>query len=112
MRVVGGAGHLRPEFGGKFAVHRRAMHADLLEQPSAHHAHHAATAGLAAMVGALPGGSHEASCIVGIERGRRFIFQLLERQAKIVAQGLEPGPGARLAIVDHGHIHLSIPDVS
>jgi hypothetical protein len=96
--IVGRARNLRAEFRREFAVHGRAMHADLLEQPSAHHRHHAAAAGLAGMVGALPGRAHEAPGLAGIERCRRLVFQPLERRADVVAQGFEPGPRARLAI--------------
>ncbi len=66
--IVGGARNLRAEFGREFAVHGRAMHADLLEQPAVHHRHHAAAARLAGMVGAVPGRAHEAAGVAGIER--------------------------------------------
>jgi hypothetical protein len=105
-RIFGRARNLCAEFGGEFAVHGRAMHADLLEQPSAHHTHHTATAGLAGMVGAVPGTALEARGIAGIERYRRVVFELLERRADVIAQALEPAPGACLAILDHGHVHL------
>ena len=68
--------------------------------------HHAAASGLAGMVGAVPGRARETSGIAGIERGRRFVFELLECLANVVAQALEPGLCARLAIFDHGHVHL------
>ena len=105
-RIVGGAGNLRAEFGREFAMHRRAMHADLLEQPSVHHRHHAAAAGLAAVVGAVPRRAHEAPRLTGIERGRRVVLQPFEGRANVVAQGFEPAPRPRLAILDHGDVHL------
>src|ERR1700690_2983486 len=46
-RIVGGAGDLLSEFRREFAMHGRAMHADLLEHASAHQRHHAAAAGRA-----------------------------------------------------------------
>src|SRR5713101_4112989 len=115
MRVFGRALNLRPEFRRKFAEHRRAMHADLFEQPPMHHRHHAAAAGCAAMVGALPGRADEARRFAWIERGRRFVFQFFEGQADVVAQCFEPASGAGLAIFDHGDIHLCLtlwPEVS
>ena len=40
-------------------AHVAPEHADLLEEPPFHDRHHAAAAGLAGMVGAIPGGAHE-----------------------------------------------------
>src|SRR5882672_10574247 len=82
------------------------MHADLLEQPSAHDRRHAAAAGLTGMVGAVPGGAYETPGLTGIEHGRRIIFQSFEGRANVVAQTLEPGPRPRLAVFDHRHVHL------
>src|SRR6202048_460895 len=82
------------------------MHADLLEQPSAHDRRHAAAAGLAGMVGAVPARLHETPGLTGIERGRRVVFQFFEGGANVVAQRFEPGPRARLAIFDHRQVHL------
>ena len=59
-RVFAGALDLGAEFGRELAMHGRAVHADLFEQPAMHHRHHAAAAGLAAMVGTVPGAAHEA----------------------------------------------------
>ena len=59
--IVGGARNLLAEFRREVAVHGRAVHADLLEQPPAHQRHHAAAAGLAGMVGALQGVRDEAA---------------------------------------------------
>ena len=95
----------RPEFGRELAVYRRAVHADLFEQPPAHHRHHAAAAGLACMVGALPRRALETPGIAGIEGRGRVVLQPLERRADVVAQGFEPGAGAGLAIVDEGYVH-------
>ncbi len=106
MRVIARALNLRAEFRREFAMHRRAMHADLLEQPPAHDRHHAAAAGLAGMVGAVPGRAHEAAGFARIQRGRRIIFQFFEGRADVVAQALEPGPGARLAVFDRRHVHF------
>ena len=50
------------EFRREFAMYGRAVHADLLEQPAVHHRHHAAAAGPAAMVRAIPRRAHEAAC--------------------------------------------------
>src|SRR5712675_1671258 len=66
----------------------------------------AAAAGLAGMVGAVPGSALEAPGIAGIERCRRVVFELLECRADVIAQALEPTPRAGLAILDHGHVHL------
>src|SRR6266568_4233223 len=87
--IIGGAGNLRAKLGREFAVYRRAMDADLLEQPSAHHRHHAAAAGLAGVVGAVPWRAYKAPRGPGIERCRRIVFQFLEGQADVVAQGFE-----------------------
>ena len=84
--IVGRARDLRAEFGREFAMHGGAVHADLLEQPPAHHRHHAAAAGLAGVVGAVPGRAHEAPGVAGIERSRRIVFQPLEGRADVVAQ--------------------------
>src|SRR5260370_6326763 len=105
-RIFSRARDLGAEFGDKFAVHRRAMHTDLFEQPSAHHTHHAAAAGPAGMVGAVPGSALQTPGIAGIERCRRIVFELLERRADVIALALEPAPRARLAILDHGEVHL------
>ena len=92
--IVGRARNLRAEFGRELAMHGGTVHADLLEQPPAHHRHHAAAAGLAGVVGAVPGRAHEAPGVAGIERSRRIVFQPLEGRADVVAQGLEPGSRA------------------
>ena len=63
------------------------------------------------VVGAVPGRSHEAAGIAGIERRRGVVFQPLEGRADVVAQRFEPGPRARLAIVDQGY-PCSIPKFS
>src|SRR5207237_10554677 len=107
--ILGGAGNLRAELRGKLAVHGGAMHADLLEQPSMHHTHLAAAAGLAGMVGALPWCAHETPGAARIERGGRIVLQLLEALADLVAQRFEPAPRPRLAILDHGHVHRRYP---
>ena len=60
-RIVRGAGDFLAEFRRELAVHGRAMHADFLEHAPAHQRHHAAAAGLAAVVGALPRRAHEAA---------------------------------------------------
>ncbi len=103
--IIGGAWNLRAKFGAEFAVHGRAVHADLLEQPPVHHRHHAAAARLSGVVVAVPGRAHEASRAAGVERCRGVVFQPLESRADVVAQRFEPASGASLAIVDHGHIH-------
>src|SRR5581483_12069778 len=89
-RILGGALNLRAEFRRELAMHRRAMHADLLEQPSAHHRHHAAATGRATMVGALPGRADKATRGAVIERGGSLVLEPLESRADVVAQGLEP----------------------
>ena len=106
-RIVGSAGNLRAKFGAEFAVHRRAMRADLLEQTSVHYRHHATAAGLAGMVGAVPWRARETPRGTRIERGRRIVLQSLEGRANIIAQGFEPGLCPRLAILDHGDVHRS-----
>src|SRR6185369_15359926 len=106
-RIVGSARNLGAEFGGEFAMHGRTMHADLLEQTAPHHAHDAAAAGLAGMVGAPPRAAGEASRAAWIERGRRLVFQSLERGTDVIAQAFEPGPGASLALFERRDIHLT-----
>ena len=105
-RIIGGARNLRAKLRRELAVHRRAVHADLLEQPAAHHRHHAAAAGRAGVVGALPWRTHEAPRAIRIKRGRRVVFEPLEGCADVVAQRLEPAPRPCLAIVDDGYIHV------
>src|SRR6266436_6066948 len=65
----------------------------------------AADAGYAGMVGAVPGRAHKAPRGPGIERCRRIVFQFLEGRTNVVTQAFEPAPRARLAILDHGHLH-------
>src|SRR5664279_5024181 len=105
-RIVGSAGNLRAKFGAELAMHRRAMHADFLEQTSVHYRHHAAAAGLPGVVGAVPGRARKPPRSTGIERGRCVVLQPLEGRANVVAQGFEPAPRPRLAILDHGDAHL------
>jgi hypothetical protein len=102
-RIVRGARDLRAEFGRELAVHGRAMHADLLEHAAVHHRHHAAAAGCAGEIRALPRRAHEASRrAIGQRRARRQrIFQRFERGADVVAQLLEPGACAGLSVGDH-----------
>ena len=105
-----GARDLLAEFRREFAVHGRAMHADFLEHAAVHHRHHAAAAGRAAMVGALPGRADEAARRAVGKRGirRQGIFQGLKRGADIVAQCLEPGARLGLAAIECRAIHFHI----
>ena len=105
--IVGRARDLGAELGREFAMHGGTVHADFLEQPAAHDRHHPAAAGLAGVVGAVPGRAHEAPGVAGIERGRRIVFQPLEGRANVVAQGFEPAPRARLAILDQTDMSMS-----
>ena len=102
-RIVGRARDLRAEFRRELAVHGRAMHADLLEHAAVHHRHHAAAAGRAGVIGALPRRAHEAARRALGERraGRQRIFQRFEGRADVVAQLLEPGARAGLSVGDH-----------
>ena len=92
-RVVVGAGNFLAEFRRELAVHGRDVHADLLEHAAVHHRHHAAAAGRAGVVGALPRRAHEAAGrAIGERRARRQrVLERLERRADVVAQPLEPG---------------------
>ena len=91
---------LAAELRAELAEHGRDVHADLLEHPPLHHAHHAAAAARA-----VPGGADEpARRQVGMRpRGER-ILDRLERRAEPIAQFLEPGPGGLLPrIRKRGH---------
>ena len=107
--IVRCARDLGAELGCEFAVHGGTVHADFLEQSAAHDRHHAAAAGLAGVVGAVPGRAHEAAGVALIERGRCIVFQPLEGRANVVAQCLEPAPRPRLAILDQRHVHPEFP---
>src|SRR6516164_28703 len=78
------------------------MYPDLFEQPPMHHRHHPTAAGRPVMADAPPGRAHEARGLIRIERRRRLVLELFEGRANLVAQGLEPGGCARLAILDVG----------
>jgi hypothetical protein len=82
------------------------MHPDLLEDAPAHHRHHAAAAGLATVVGAVPGLLREAAGSRGFgrERTRRLVLEPLERGAEAIAQGGEPDRGFGLQVLDHGGV--------
>jgi len=101
-----GAGNLRAEFGGEFAVHRRAMHADLFEQPSAHHRHQALAAGLAGVVGAVPAVRTQATRAAGISACRRASSAARRPGKYRRASASNQLRAPRLAILDHGHVHL------
>ncbi len=103
-RILGGAWNLRAEFRRELAKHRRAVHADLLEQASAHHRHDAAAAGRPGVIGPVPRGADEPRRRVRIKIDRGVVFERFKRRADIVAQALEPGPGALLAILDRGRV--------
>src|SRR6186713_1152587 len=109
-RVLLGTRYLLAEFRREFAVHRRAVHTDLLENPPVHHCHEAAASRRAAMVGALPGGANEAARSPVSKWGicRQRIFQALELGADIVAQRLEPTARLGLAGIECGAIHFFI----
>ena len=106
-RIIGGAGNLLAEFGRELAEHGGAMHAYLLEHAPVHHRHHAAAAGLAGVVGARPGRTHEAAGGLHAERRvrRQGVLEGFESGADVVAQGFEPGAGAGLAGVEVGRVH-------
>ena len=79
--------------GREFAVHGRAMHADLLEHAPLHHRHHAAAAGGAGVIGAGPGRPHEAAgCHCRLRRGSlgRSSSSFSKAPADVVAQRLKP----------------------
>ena len=101
-RVFGCARHLRAKLRRELAMHGRAVHADLLEQPSVHHRHDAAAALGAGVIGPLPGRALEAARLAGIERGRRVALERLERRANLVAQRFEPRAGAGFLVLDIG----------
>ena len=86
------------------------MHADFLEDAAVHHCHHAAAAGRAAMIGALPGRTDKAASAAVDERGirRKSVFQALKRSADIVSQLFEPGARLGLAAIECGMIHFLI----
>src|SRR5581483_10870309 len=88
----------------ELAVHRRAMHADLLEHSAAHQGHNAAATGAAGVIGALPRRAGEAaSRTVGERRiARQASFEGLEFRANVVAQPFEPALCARLTLVENG----------
>ena len=104
-RVVGGAGNLATEFQRELAMHGRAVHADLFEQPPAHHRHHPAAALGAGVIGALPRRAHEAAGLARIERGRGLVLEFLERGADLVAQSLEPASRTCFPLFDEGYVH-------
>src|SRR5690606_26812103 len=81
-------------------VHGRHMHADLFEETPAHHAGDAAAL-VGDAVAAPPRRPHEATGRARIERGRRLIFQRLERRANLVAQLLEPSLRPGFAFLAH-----------
>ena len=91
-RVVGGARDVFAEFGRELAEHGRDVHADLLEHTSLHHRHHAAAAGRAGVVGALPRRAHEAAGRAVDKRRamRKIVLDCFEGRANIIAQLLEP----------------------
>src|SRR5689334_8482067 len=66
-----GARYFLAEFPRKFAVHRRAMHADFLKDTTVHHRHYATATGRAVMVGALPRGPDKTACPAVGERSIR-----------------------------------------
>src|SRR4029077_6325233 len=100
--ILGCVGNLIAEFRGEFAMHGRAMHANLLEYAPAHQRRRAATAGMSRMIGALPWCAHETSGrFVGDRRVRRQrVLHRLESSANVVAQRLEPGARASLVLLE------------
>ena len=105
IRIIRRTGNLRTKLRREFAMHGRAVHADLLEQPPVHHRHDAAAPGLAGVVGTIPRRADETSYVTGIERSGRVVFQLFKSRADIVAQLLEPGSRAGFAGLEQGGVH-------
>ena len=103
--IVGGARNLRAEFRREFAVHGRAVHADLLEQAPVHHRHHAAAAGLAGVVGAVPGRAHETAGLAGIERSAGASSSSRSKPRRYRCAALRTSSRPRFAILDQGHVH-------
>src|SRR5215218_8548932 len=91
-RILLGARDLAAEFWREFSMHRRDMHAHLLEHAAAHHGHDASAAGSADMILALPGRPLEPTGLGSLrgEGSRHLILQGLERGADPVAQQCEP----------------------
>jgi hypothetical protein len=98
-RVFAGALHLLGEFRREGAEHGGRMHADLLEQPSAHHAHDTA----AFVVTPGPRSLYKAPGLAGIEVGGGLILQRLEHGHDGVAQAFKPGARLCLAGFQIGH---------
>ena len=99
MAVLRRARYLFGEVGVEFAEHRRYVDPHLLEDPAAHDRHDATAA---AAAGALPRTALEAA---GRQIGEapgvlaaKAILQVFEGGADEVAQLLEPGLGAGLAV--------------
>ncbi|KAF1853478.1 hypothetical protein Lal_00013840 [Lupinus albus] len=93
-------GDVGAEFRAEGAVDGRDVDPDLLEHPALHHRHGAAAALAAAMVRAGPALALEpAGGQVGMGAGQ-LVLQRLEGGADAVAQLLEPGGGAGLALFD------------
>src|SRR6185437_5571044 len=89
--LLGEVGREGAEYGG-------GVHADFLEQPAAHHTHHAA----AFVLAARPGRLFETARRARIKLGWRLVFQRFERRHDAIAQLFKPGTGLRFAGLDHG----------
>jgi hypothetical protein len=98
--ILAGAGNLGAELGRELAKDGRAVDADLLEDAARHHAHDAAAAVGAGVVGAHPGLAAEAACRLG--GAGELVLQRLEAGADVVAQRLEPAAGLHLAVGEVG----------
>ena len=114
-RILGGAGNLLAEFRREFAMHGRAMHADLLEHAPAHQRHHAAAAGLrrydrCGSTACARSGRRARSAERRARRQR--VLHRLERRADVVAQRFEPGARAGLAGFDLACVHHLIPSLA
>src|SRR5665213_177926 len=80
------------------------MHTDFLEQPAAHHAHHAAALiGAIRAFRALPWRALEFPRRAWIKRVRCLVFERFERSHDAVAQGFEPASCACFLGVEIGH---------
>ena len=97
--VFARAFHLPGEFLRESAEHGGGVHAHLLEQPAAHHPHHAA----AFVFAARPGRLFKTAGRAGIKPRRCFILQRFERRHDAVAQLFKPGARLRLADLEIGH---------
>jgi hypothetical protein len=98
-RVFRCAGDLLAKLGRELAMNGRGVHADFFEHPAMHHAHHAAAALGARMVGALPGLANKPPRRVGAlwQATGQVVFNGLEGCADPIAQGFKPGARGVLA---------------